>query len=207
MAVGGRLIDLRVPGAQYPEVYLALHGSYQTENAAAALAAAEAFFDRALAAEVVEEAFGSVSVPGRLEVVARDPLVILDGAHNVAGARALASALIEEFPVGGPRVAVVGMLQGRDPGAILRQLARAGIGTVVACEAPSPRAIAPATIVAGARAADMAAMDARSVRDALQLARSMAADDGMVVVAGSLYVVAEAREALLPGVDGPGPHR
>jgi dihydrofolate synthase/folylpolyglutamate synthase len=207
VAVGGRLLDLRTPGASYPDVFLALHGAHQGDNAAVALAAAEAFFDRSLAAEVVEQALGAVSVPGRLEVAGHDPLVVLDGAHNVAGARALASALIEEFPVGGPRVAVVGMLQGRDPAAIVEQLGRAGISTVVACAAPSPRAIEPAAIEAGSRAAGLSAVGARSVDDALRLARSLAADDGMVVVAGSLYVVAEARETLLGRVDGPGSRR
>lgn len=207
VAVGGRLLDLRTPGAHYPDVFLALHGGHQGDNAAVALAAAEAFFDRPLAAEVVEQALGAVSVPGRLEVAGHDPLVVLDGAHNVAGARALASALIEEFPVGGTRVAVVGMLEGRDPGAILEQLRRAGIATVVAQTAPSPRAIDAATIEAAARTAGLSAVAARSADDALRLARSLAADDGMVVVAGSLYVVAQAREILLGRVDGPGSRR
>ena len=90
VAVGGRLIDLRTPGAEYPEVYLPLHGAHQAENAAIALAAAEAFFGSPLAPEVVEHACASVTMPGRMEVVGRSPLVVLDGAHNVAGAHALA---------------------------------------------------------------------------------------------------------------------
>ena len=63
---GGRLLDLRTPGARYPEVYLALHGAHQADNAACALAAAEAFFGAPLAPDVVELALGSVRVPGRI---------------------------------------------------------------------------------------------------------------------------------------------
>ena len=69
VAVGGRLLDLRTPGARYPEVFLALHGAHQGDNAACAVAAAEAFFGAPLAAEVVEHALGSVRVPGRMEIV------------------------------------------------------------------------------------------------------------------------------------------
>jgi dihydrofolate synthase/folylpolyglutamate synthase len=115
LAVGGRLVDIDTPGGSYEEVLVSLHGPHQGVNAAVALAAAEAFFGRPLGPDVVEEAFSSVFIPGRLEVVGRQPLVILDGAHNVAGMAALGAALQEGFGVAGPRVAVVGMLRGRDP--------------------------------------------------------------------------------------------
>ena len=57
LAVGGRLLDLRTPGGSYDDVFLALHGAHQGENAAIALAAAEAFFGRPLEADLVAEAF------------------------------------------------------------------------------------------------------------------------------------------------------
>src|SRR5436309_8144948 len=81
LAHGGRLVDLRTPGARYDDVYLPLHGAHQGDNAAVALAAAEAFFGAPLDPEVVQGAFAGVRVPGRLEVVGRQPLVVLDGAH------------------------------------------------------------------------------------------------------------------------------
>ncbi len=81
-----------LPAAQYPEVFLALHGAHQGDNAACAVAAAEAFFGAPLAPEVVEHALASVRVPGRIEIVGRSPVIVLDGAHNVAGAQALAAS-------------------------------------------------------------------------------------------------------------------
>ncbi len=85
LAVGGRLVDLRTPGANYPEVLVSMRGPHQGDNAACAVAVAEAFFGAPLAPEVVEVALGNVVVAGRMEVVGRRPLTLLDGAHNVAG--------------------------------------------------------------------------------------------------------------------------
>ena len=99
LAVGGRLVDLRTPGAAYGEVLVPLRGAHQGLNAACAVAAAEAFFSSPLSDEVIEEGLGEVRVPGRLEVVGRRPLWVVDGAHNVAGMGALAAALQDEFSV------------------------------------------------------------------------------------------------------------
>ena len=125
VAVGGRLVTLWTPGGRYEDVLVPLHGAHQGTNAACALAAAEAFFGRPLDPTVVDEGFGVVRVPGRLEVVGRRPLLLVDGAHNVAGMTALGLALAEEFAVEGNSVAVVGMLSGRDPSAMLAALAPA----------------------------------------------------------------------------------
>jgi len=198
VAVGGRLIDVRTPGAEYGEVYLALHGAHQAENAAIAVGAAEAFFGTPLAADVVAHACASVTSPGRMEVVGRAPLVILDGAHNVAGAHALAEGLVDELPTDGETVAVVGMLQGRDPSAMLHELTAAGVRTVIACTAPSPRAMPAAVIADAARAAGFEAEVADSVADALTRSRPRLSADGRLVVTGTLYVVAEARPLLVP---------
>lgn len=193
LSVGGRLVDLRTPGSTYRDVALPLHGEHQGLNAACALAAAEAFFGAPLDPDVVEEGFARVSVPGRLEVVGRRPLCVVDGAHNVAGMGALGRAL-GDFSVDGEMVAVVGMLTGRDPTAMLTPLADAGVGRVVACAPVSSRA-QPADVVAeAARAAGMDVVLAGSVAEAVSVARAMVGEDGLIVVAGSLYVVAEARE-------------
>jgi dihydrofolate synthase/folylpolyglutamate synthase len=197
LAVGGRLLDLRTPGARYDDVYLPLHGAHQGDNAALAVTVAEGFFGSPLSADVVGAAFASVRVPGRLEVVGRNPFVVLDGAHNVAGARALAGALVELHP-GGGIVAVVGLLQGRDPSAMLEALAAGGVRSVVACTAPSPRAVPASEIAEAGRAVGMRGVSTDSVVDALTLARAQVPDEGMLVVTGSLYVVADAR-ALLVG--------
>lgn len=198
IAVGGRLLGIRTAGAEYEELYLPLHGAHQGDNASLAVAVAEAFFGSPLSDDVVRSALAAVHVPGRLELAGRAPLVVLDGAHNVAGAHALAAALRELHPDGGV-VAVAGMLAGRDPSAMFEALASGGVSIVVACTAPSPRAIPAAELAEAARLVGLAAVSTDTVADALTLARAKLAADGVLLVTGSLYVVAEAREELLSG--------
>jgi dihydrofolate synthase/folylpolyglutamate synthase len=196
VAVGGRLIDLRTPGERYEQVFLGLHGAHQGDNAAAALAAAEAFFLAPLDDGIVREALGSVRVPGRLETVAHSPLVLLDGAHNLAGAQALARSLSGDFAVDGPSVAVVGLLSGRDAAAFLRALASGGVSRAVMCPAPSPRAQSVAELLKAADEVGLTADPAPTVVEACELAIRLAGQSGLVVVTGSLYVVGEARTEL-----------
>jgi dihydrofolate synthase/folylpolyglutamate synthase len=205
VAVGGRVLDLRTPAAHYPEVFLSLHGAHQADNAACAVAAAEAFFGAPLSAEVVEHGLGSVRVPGRMEIVGRSPVIVLDGAHNVAGAQALARALVAEFAPADDTIALIGMLQGRDPSAMLDALRPAGVRTVVACTAPSPRALPATSIAEAARALGLQALASDTVRDGLTLARARLSSTGTLIVTGSLYVVADAREILFGSTALPDP--
>ncbi len=197
VAVGGRLVDLRTPGAGYGELLVPLHGAHQGDNAAIGVAAAEAFFGAPLPADLVEEGLARVTVPGRLEVLGRHPLVVADGAHNVAGMTALARSLREEFSVAGEDVAVVGLLSGRDPVAMLAALRSAGVGVVVACAPRSPRALAVEVVVEAAAGLGMEVLDADSVTSAVDRAVERAGPQGRVVVCGSLYVVADARTQLV----------
>lgn len=195
LALGGRLLELRTPGASYDDVLLPVHGAHQGDNAAIALAAVEAFFGAPLDRDVVDEGFAAVRLPGRLEVVDRQPLVVLDGAHNPSGARALAEALDEAFGACG-RVLVVGLLRSRDPIEMLVALDAARARLVIACPPPSPRALPPEEVAAAARGLGIAAEVAGSVADAVTRARKVAEPAEMVLVTGSLYVVGTARAAL-----------
>ncbi len=206
LAVGGRLVDLRTPGSRYRDVAVPLHGEHQGLNAACALAAVEAFFGAPLDRDVVAEGFAKVSVPGRLEVVGRRPLCLLDGAHNVAGMQALSRAL-GDFAVPGRTVAVIGMLTGRDPSAMVAPLVSAGVRTLVACAPASPRAQPPEAVADAARAAGMEVVVAGTVADAVRLGLEAVGSEGLVVIAGSLYVVAEARSLLVEAPAGAPPGR
>jgi len=199
VAVGGRLVSLWTPDGRYDDVPVPLHGAHQGTNAAVALAAAEAFFGGALDPDVVEEGFAAVRMPGRLEVLGRRPLMLVDGAHNVAGMTALGRALAEEFAVDGATVVVVGMLNGRDPLAMVAALAPTGATTVIACQPVSPRAMPAADVAAAARALGLTAHEEPDVLDALRLARGLVDADSLVVVAGSLYIVGTARAEMLSG--------
>jgi dihydrofolate synthase/folylpolyglutamate synthase len=197
VAVGGRLIDVRTPQAAYGELLVPLHGAHQGDNASAAIVAVEGFFGFPLHEDVVEEALAGVRVPGRLEVIGRHPLVVVDGAHNVAGMIVLARSLIEEFAVEGEAQAVVGMLSGRDPVAMLEALLTAGIRSVVACAPDSPRALPAEVVAEAAYGLGMETTVAGSPAEAVALAVDRAGEDDRVVVCGSLYVVADARRLLV----------
>ncbi len=199
MAVGGRLIDVRTPAASYGELLVPLHGAHQGENASCAVAAAEAFFGSPLDEGVVDLALSQVRVPGRLEVIGRHPLVVVDGAHNVAGMIVLARSLVEEFEVAGESQAVVGMLTGRDPAVMLEALLTAGVRSVVACAPRLPSGAARRG--GGRRRRPSSAWRCRwcpTPADAVARALARAGADDRVVVCGSLYVVADARSVLVP---------
>ncbi len=136
-AHGGRVADLFTPNARYDGVYVPLHGAYQADNAAAALTAAECFLGRPVSEEVVADAFRAVRSPGRLEVLGHQPLVLLDGAHNVAGAHALQAALTEEFPAS-PRTLVIGLLREKEPHEMLEALDAKHVERLLCCRPPSP---------------------------------------------------------------------
>lgn len=196
VAVGGRLLDLRTPGASYEQVMLPLHGAHQGDNAAAALAAVEAFFGRAVDDDVVREALGGIQVPGRFEVVGRRPLVVLDGAHNPDGCRAVADTL-GDFSFDGAPILVVGMSQGRSATEMLSALGAAGARRVVACAVDWPRAMPATEIAEAARELGAPAEVVPDVARAVRHALASASPDDVVLVTGSLYVVGAARTALL----------
>jgi dihydrofolate synthase/folylpolyglutamate synthase len=126
VAVGGQQVILRGLGGEYPPMFLPLHGAHQAHNAACALAAVEAFFGAdanrgPLEPDVVAAAFANVRSPGRLEVVRRSPTILLDAAHNVGGAMALADAVTDAF--GFSRlVGVVGVMLDKDARGMLEVL-------------------------------------------------------------------------------------
>ena len=213
-AVGGQVLDLRTPTGTIPDILVPLHGRHQAENAAAALVAAQAFLgahqgswgpgtdapaserrQRALDPDRVRAGFAAVSSPGRLEVVSRNPLVLLDGAHNPAGARALAAALLEEFVVD-RRILVVACLADKDVRGILEGLAPA-TGRLIVTTNRSPRAAPAERLRKEAEALGLHAEVAPDVPSAVRLAIDSAAATDAVVVTGSLYTAGEARTLLM----------
>jgi dihydrofolate synthase/folylpolyglutamate synthase len=193
LAMGGRSLDLRTPGATYRGVWLDLHGRHQADNFAAAVAAVEAFFDAPAAEDLVRAAGATVRSPGRMEVVGRSPLVILDGAKNVEGAASAAVAIAEEFSDRRSTVMVVGLLRGKDPYDMLQALGAGRARLVVACPPPSPRAQDPEVVAEAARRLGVAVRVEPTVDDALDTALAQASTEDLVLVAGSLYVVGAAR--------------
>jgi dihydrofolate synthase/folylpolyglutamate synthase len=210
VAVGGQLLTLEGLGGSYDDVFLPLYGGHQAGNASCALAAVEAFFGAdahargGLDIEVVRSAFASVTSPGRLEVVRRSPTVILDGAHNPAGAAALADALEEAFTFD-RLVAVVAVLDDKDAAGLLEALEPV-VSSVVVTVNGSPRALPAPELAAVASEVlgDARVQVAARLDDALELAVAEAEADGLgggVLVTGSIVTVGEARHLL--GAVGP----
>ncbi|MCK9903536.1 Mur ligase family protein [Frankia sp. Cpl3] len=203
-AVGGQMLTLRALGGTYEEVFLPLHGVHQAHNAAVALAAVEAFLgggQSQLDADAVLAGFAQADSPGRLEVVRRSPTIVLDGAHNVAGAQALAAAVGEAFGFD-TLVGVVGMLSDKDAEGILAALEPV-LSSIVITQSSSPRAMGADDLAAVA--VDVFDPDrvevAPRLDDALEAAVRLAEEEGElggtgVLVTGSLVTVGEARHLL-----------
>jgi dihydrofolate synthase/folylpolyglutamate synthase len=197
LALGGRAITVRTPYARYEEVFVALHGIHQGVNAALALVAAEAFLGRALGEDVVSSTLASILMPGRMEIVARNPLIVVDGAHNPAGVRALVATLDGAFDVRGQRRCVLGVLVGRDLDDMIEPLVGAGFSEFYCCAPNSPRAVAARELVTVLERHGATAYEHPNSRAALAHARERSTDDDLIIVTGSLYLVAEVRGEVL----------
>ena len=197
LAVGGRVVGIRTTRARYDDVFVPLHGAHQGDNAAVAVVAVEEFFEHGISRAVLEEGFASVVMPGRFEVMAHQPLVIVDGAHNVGGAEVCADVFFNDFQVEGRRVLVVGMLKSREPHGLLGALRSDEFDRVICCTAPTPRGTSAETVAAAAREIGCdEVVVADDTASAVALAYSGLRAEDALLVAGSLYVVGAARPAL-----------
>ena len=197
LAVGGRMIDVRTERAVYQELPLPLHGQHQGDNASIALTAVEEFFGNVLDIEVVREGFAAVRMPGRFEVLGRAPLVVIDGAHNPAGADVCAQVFFDDFSPEGERILVVGALKGRDPQMLLSALRADEFDAVICCTAPTPRGIGANDLASAAKQMGCEqVVVCETVESACDKALNIAREEDAVLVAGSLYVVGSARTFL-----------
>lgn len=196
--VGGWLVSINGTRGDYEDVFLPLRGRHQIANLAVAVAASEALLGGPLDEDALRSGAAAVASPGRLEVVASSPLILIDGAHNPQGVRALASSLAEEF-THQTWVLVMSAMKDKD----LMQMApplKGAVRAVVATETGSNR-----SQPAGHLAATLAAIldvPAESVPDpgaALARARELAGPEGAILVTGSLYLVGAVKSLLMTG--------
>jgi dihydrofolate synthase/folylpolyglutamate synthase len=209
VAVGGQVITIQGVGGVYDEIFLPLHGAYQAQNAACALAAVEAFFGtgtsaRQLDIDVVRAAFAAVRAPGRLEAVRSAPTVLVDASHNPAGMLATVAALNEGFSFR-QLIGVIAMLAGKDARGALEVLEPA-LDQVVVTQNSSPRALDVddlAAVAVDVFGADRVTVETR-LDDAIETAVALAEEnaDGVlsgagVLVTGSVVTAGEARMLLM----------
>ena len=139
LAVGGQLVTINGVHGVYEDIFIPLYGSHQAGNAAVALAAVEAFAGVKIDDELVRQAFAAVDSPGRLEILYRDPTVMVDAAHNPHGAHALAETLKNEFDFEST-IGIVAILGDKDVRGILTELEPV-IDRVVVTQNSSDRAM------------------------------------------------------------------
>lgn len=201
--LGGQLMTLQGVAGRYDDVFLPLYGAHQAQNAVCALAAVEAFAGgNGLDPDLVREGFASVTSPGRLEVVRRSPVVVVDAAHNPHGAAATAAAIDEAFSFSS-LVGVVGVMADKDVAGLLEAFET--VMTSVICTRNSTARSLPAESLA-AVARDIFGDErvdvAPRLDDALELAMARADIDATqplglggagVLVTGSVVTAGEAR--------------
>lgn len=208
LGVGGQALSLRVGDRVVEDVFLGLFGEHQAHNAAVGLAAAAAFLGDAFEAlddEVIRHGLQAVTVPGRLEIIHRDPTILVDGAHNPHGATAAAKAVSETFGFG-TLVVVLSALGDKDLAGMFRPW-RDLANHVIVTPAPTPRsATAQQLLTAAAEVWDGTGViveAADGVADALAKAEPLVGEGDGILVTGSLYTVGAARDLHLP-VEDPG---
>jgi dihydrofolate synthase / folylpolyglutamate synthase len=204
-AVGGQVLSLQGLRARYDDVFLPLYGAHQAQNAVVALAAVEAFLGDPLGDDVVREAFARATSPGRLEIIRRSPMILLDAAHNPHGAEAAAAALDDSFAFS-PLIGVVGVMVDKDVEGVLAAF-EPHLAHIVCTQNSTDRAM-PATDLAvvarevfGADRVSIAARLADAIDEGTALAEAGEAlgssiGTGAVLVTGSVITVGEARTLL-----------
>ena len=206
VAVGGQLLELQGLGGVYSDIFLPLHGEHQAHNAVVALAAVEAFFgagaDRQLDIDTVRAGFVAATSPGRLERMRTAPTVLLDAAHNPAGASALAQALQEEFDFRF-LVGVVSVMADKDVDGILTALEPV-FDQIVVTHNGSPRALEVEALALRAeeRFGPERVVTAATLPDAIEIATALVEESGNegegfggagVVITGSVVTAGAAR--------------
>ena len=192
----GLTFSVRGLTREYDDLFMPLHGKYQAHNAAVAIAAVEAFIGGGqvpIADDILRPALADVTSPGRLQVIAQNPRVILDAAHNPHGARSLGEALVTSF--GAPHaVAVLSVLNDKDARELLSALDES-IHEFVITQSSSVRALPAAELgqlaneIFGAERVTVA----EDFRDALAIAQGKlpAGENTAVVVSGSITLVGD----------------
>lgn len=205
VAVGGQLLTIQGIGGTYEEIFLPLHGRHQASNATLALTAVEAFLGggaQRLDVEVVRDGFANVSSPGRLEVIHRNPTIIIDAAHNPHGVIALNEALAEEFAFD-KLIAIVAMLGDKDVRNFLSELSSV-VDEVIVTENSSTRAMPTEELftIANEIFDEGQITSAGSIKRAIELAIDRTSHPTQsigILITGSVVTVGTARSLLKKG--------
>lgn len=191
---------LRLEGAAFDfapweNLIFPLAGIYQAENAALALTALEALGEKGwrISEEALRRGLAEVRWPARLEVLGRNPVFLLDGAHNAHGVRAVTESLGALFP-GRRLVFLLGILADKDAGEMLDLLAPLA-EQVLVLRPDSPRALSPAALCGELERRGIPARPCASPAEGIAAALDAAGRSGAVCALGSLYLCGALRTA------------
>jgi dihydrofolate synthase/folylpolyglutamate synthase len=196
--VAGR-VSVRTWRTDWGSLDLPLIGAHQARNASVALATLDVIADHGLTVDpdAVVRAFAGLRFPARVEVLGGPPWVVIDGAHNVASAEALAQTLRTCFPPAA-RTLVFGTTRDKDLRGQLRALLPGTRAVIATRYVENPRSVPPVEIADAVRAlGGPPPLVAPDPAEALALAHSETPPDGLICVTGSLFLAAEARAVLL----------
>ena len=196
-----RLCSAGLDGARfdflpYEDLYLPLAGEYQLKNAAAAITALEVLRGKGwrISGEAVRQGLAAVRWPGRFEVLRRDPVFLLDGAHNAHGMTAAAESLRALFP-GRKAVFLLGLLADKDVSAMLDLLAPLA-ERVFTLRPESPRAMEAEALAELLEARGVPARACGTAGEGVRSALESAGRSGVVCALGSLYLSGDSRRAV-----------
>ena len=196
----GTRFSVRGIAGNYPDLWMPVIGEHQAENAATAIAAVEMFLGgRPIADEILRSALADSLSPGRLQVVSKEPLIVLDGAHNPAGLRSLKRSIHWHFKPD-RSIAVVAMLADKDIAAAAAELAET-FDELIVTEVEGPRALAAKDLAEALRekGGNVVAVES-SISKAYAMASRLVGEDAMFVT-GSLYLVGAVLEMLQEELD------
>ena len=186
-------------GDELREYWTPLIGGHQAINATVALAALDVIQQTGLVppGTLVPDGRMAANWPGRFEIVQNEPVMVLDAAHNGASAAWLRDTLAQVFSQASPRVLVFGASADKDVMGMFAELLPA-FDHIVLTQANHPRAMAISELQAFAeQVADHGEVHgADHVRGALEQARLLVAENGLITVTGSLFIVGEVRDLL-----------
>ena len=183
---------------EYKDLHMKLLGAHQVVNAAVAIGVVEALrlSGIMISPETVRKGIADAVWPGRLELIKGSPRVILDGAQNQASARALAQTVKRQFAYR-KLILVLGVSKDKDIKGILKELVPIADSIVLTKSKITARALEPQKIKELITPKDKDMTVTENVEDALAKAQAAAAPQDLVLVAGSLFTVGEARKILL----------
>jgi dihydrofolate synthase/folylpolyglutamate synthase len=193
----GTRFSVNGTAGNYPSLWMPIIGAHQAENAATAIAAVEQFLgSRSIADEYLRVALADAVSPGRLQVISKQPLIVLDGAHNPAGIASLGNAIAEHF-ANPDRIGLVAMVADKDIDSAAKQFAEM-FPRVIVTQLESERAL-PAENLSSKIITHGGSVIATipEVSKALQFASETAKSEEIALfVTGSLYLIGAVLEEL-----------